>query len=185
MLGLITKGLQIFVEDLRGKAFWGRICAEQDILDPDFEALIDYDPALTNALIDSVSRELKISRHDLLEDFGTFITTNKEGGAIKNLLRLGGSSYAQFLRNLPDIPKIFAYALPNFILPRFSLREESPTSFTLEQSGTQGLGGVFLGVLRAMADEYQVLVIIEHVALENERGTHDRFSITLHGEQTL
>ena len=179
MLGLVSKGQQNFVEDLRGRETWVEICAGLGVDDPDYEALIEYQPGETTALIVACATTFRQTPDELLEDFGTYVTAHANGGALRRILRFGGEDYLGFLRSLPEIPRTLRVALPNIPFPNFEL-SETGNQFILQHRNATGFAPVITGILRAMADDYGALVSIEHV-VERLRGQPlEKFQIEVH-----
>ncbi len=71
MHGLVNRSIQRFIVDSYGAEIWGEICREADLGFDNFEAMLTYDSALTNAVLAAGCRRLKRKRANLLEDMGT------------------------------------------------------------------------------------------------------------------
>ena len=78
-------------------------------------------------------------------------------------MRFGGTTYADFLQSLEDLPGRARLALPDADLLALDLRDRSPTDYTLFcRSDLSGAGHVLVGILRAMADDYGALSVVDH-----------------------
>jgi hypothetical protein len=82
---------------------------------------------------------------------------------LRRLLRFGGPTFADFLQSLDEMPERARLALPEMALPQLEVAEFSGTSLTLWcRSPLKGAGHVIVGLLRAMADDYGALCLVEH-----------------------
>ena len=177
MHGLINRSIQCFVKDTYGTERWSEICTRADLGFDDFEALLGYDDALTEAVIAAAEAVLDKDRQAFLEDLGHYLVTNPETDALRRLLRFGGETFVDFIHSLSELHDRGRLALPDLDLPAFEVTEHGPEAFSLDYHWRE-LGAVVLGVLRAMADEYGALVLMEHF-LPAAAGGRDRITIDL------
>ncbi|MCB1366559.1 MAG: heme NO-binding domain-containing protein [Rhodobacteraceae bacterium] len=177
MHGLVNRAIQTFISDVYGDQTWAEICRDAALGFDSFEALLIYDSALTEAVLAAACRRLKRDRAPLLEDMGTYLVAQLRSGAVRRLLRFGGESFEDFLHSLDDLHDRARLALPDLDFPRLVLSQNGPLSFELSfQWDKPGFAALALGILRAMADEYGALVLLDHVAGE---GVHERITIDL------
>lgn len=172
MHGLVNRAIQCFVLDTYGDAAWEDIARRADLGFTAFEALLQYDPGLTEAVMKAAVDLLGKPRNELLEDLGTYLVSHPTQGAVRRLLRFSGADFIDFIHSLDDLPDRARLAVPDLGLPRLVLRDHTATRFTLECHGaTPGFGYVLLGVLRAMADDYGALVLLEYQSLNGTMET--------------
>lgn len=163
MHGLINRSIQCFLRDTYGAATWAAIAREARLGFDSFETMLTYDAELTEAVITAATQVLGRPRDSVLEDLGIYLVSHPNVQAPRRLLRFGGVRYADFLHSLEDLPDRARLALPDIDLPVMTLVDHSPTDFTLIcHSPLAGIGHVVVGVLRAMADDYGVLSLVEH-----------------------
>ncbi len=159
MHGLVNRSVQCFLRDTYGVARWTSVAEEAGIDPNGFEALLLYDDTLTDAMIDAAARQLGKPREALLEDVGIYLVGLEP---LRRLLRFGGVDYADFLQSLDELPDRVHLAVPDLDMPELELRTTGPGRFTLICGGEhEGFGAVFAGILRAMADDYGALALIE------------------------
>ena len=182
MLGLINKGLEDFIIELRGQAEWARICSELGFEESRFEALINYPPDVTDKLLDACAHALNLEKRELLDDFGTFITVGERGEVLRKFLRIGGANYRSFLFSLPRLMQILRASIPGFQWPHLKLHHVSACQFELYESDFELINLVFLGILRAMADEYKALISIKLKQGDEINKRFDIYEITIHGD---
>lgn len=177
MHGLVNRGIQRFVIDTYGEGKWRAAMARAGFDFTDFEAMWHYDRSVTPRLLQSVSDVLDRPRDELLEDIGTYLVSHKNVEALRRLLRFGGVDFVDFLHSLDDLPDRARLAVSDLVLPRLELSEESADTYVLRcYSQELGWGRLFMGVLRAMADDYGTLAVLTHLGTE---GTCDVLQIKL------
>lgn len=168
MHGLINKAFQHFLCDSFGAQAWFDIACAAGIdrhLGPDgFEAMQFYDDTLTESMLGAAASILRRPRESLLEDMGTYLISNHHLERLRRLLRFGGVSFTDFLYSLEDLQGRSRLAVPELALPELLLDEgEDGGDFTLTCRGyPPGFGHVMVGILRALADDYGALAVLEH-----------------------
>ena len=162
MHGLINRSIQSFLCDTYGSAAWSSIMAAADLGFENFETLSRYDHRETDAVLDAASGYLSTSRGMLLEDLGIYLVSHPNMQSLRRLLRFGGDSFVEFLLSLDELHDRAKLAVSDLILPVLDLRDHSSSDFTLTVTHPQpGFGHVMVGVLRAMADDYGALALLE------------------------
>ena len=162
MHGLVNRSLQCFLQDSHGLSCWQAVAQAAGVAEAGIEALLPCDPAVTNALLDAAAACTGDSRDGLLEDLGIYLVSHPRMAAVRRLLRFGGVGFADFARSLEDLPGRVRLAVPDLVLPAITVAETAPGQFRLRIApGLAGLGAVLTGVLRAMADDYGTLALIE------------------------
>jgi hypothetical protein len=173
MHGLINKSIQCFLRDSYGTALWEAVARETGLDTVGFEAMLHYDDAVTERMIGAAAALKNRPRAALLEDLGAYLAS-VEG--LRRLLRFGGGDYWDFLRSLDELPGRSRMALVDLELPELDLREVGGGHFSLVVSGkVPGWGAVMAGLLRAMADDYGALAVIEW----EDSGREERIDVTL------
>ena len=177
MHGLINRSIQSFVCDTYGRAVWLEVTATADIGFDNFEALLTYDDALTQGLIDAITVTLDKPADTVLEDIGTYLVSHRNLEPLRRLLRFGGVDFREFLHSLDDLHDRAKLAVPDLDIPRIEVTGRDPGVFGVTCRWTMaGFGHVLVGILRAMADDYGDLVFLEH---EGSEGMAETVKITL------
>lgn len=180
MHGLILRSIQNFVVHAFGREVWQAICVEAEIGHDDFEALLTYELEVAEAVVAAACERLDRTRDDFLEDVGTDLVAHPDSDSLRRLLRFGGDSFEDFLHSLEDMHDRVKLALPDMDLPYLELREHGGQNFSLRYRwDVPGFGALALGILRAMADEYGVLVLLERQAGKCEDGDIDTITIAV------
>jgi hypothetical protein len=163
MHGLINRAIQCYVRDTHGEAAWAQISRQSGIGLDGFEAMLTYDSAMTDSLLAASVHVLMRPRETILEDLGTFLVSNHSSDALRRLLRFGGVTFKDFLHTLEDTPGRGKLALPDLDLPVMDLYEINPSIYMLQcRFPLEGAGHVIVGLLRAMADDYGALALLDH-----------------------
>lgn len=163
MHGLINRAIQGYVLDTHKDEAWRQITRKARLGFDSFETMLVYDPALTEAVLQAAVQVLGRPREAILEDLGTFLVSNPGLDALRRLLRFGGVNFIDFLQTLEDTRGRGRLALNNIDLPELDLYEISPRLYTLQcRFPIEGSGHVIVGLLRAMADDYGVFVLLDH-----------------------
>lgn len=159
MHGLINRSIQCFLRDTYGVELWAAVAAKSRIGVEGFEALLTYDDAVTDLLVDEAAAALGKQKEAFLEDVGIYLVGLEP---LRRLLRFGGVDYVDFLQSLDELPERVHLAVPDLEMPDLSLVASGPGRFTLICKGQHpGFGAVFAGILRAMAGDYGALVLID------------------------
>ncbi|MBK6467929.1 MAG: heme NO-binding domain-containing protein [Rhodobacter sp.] len=173
MYGLLLRSIQAYLRATFGAAVWGRVLRAAGQSPDGFEPMLPYDADAFQRVLAACSAELDRPVETMLEDVGTFLVADPGNQGLRRLLRFGGATFADFLHSLEELPDRARLALPDLELPQIGLTESAPGLFQLSCGCSfPALFPVALGVLRAMADDYGALVLIDPVpaALANACG---------------
>ena len=174
MHGLINRSIQRFLHDTYGGDTWAQVAEDAGLCVQGFEALLSYDDALTEAVLAAASIRLAKPRDAVLEDLGIYLAHLEP---LRRLLRFGGVDYPDFLQSLDELSHRARLAVPGLEMPEFTILPLGGGRFRLEcRSEMAGFGAVATGILRAMADDYGALALIDAVASD---GRCDTVSIEL------
>lgn len=169
MHGLINRAIQAFVTSTYGDDRWAEIMDQAGLGFTEFEAMLIYPDDQSQQMLNALERNLERPLPEVLEDLGTFLVSNPQVEALRRLLRFGGVNYSEFLHSLDDLPDRARLAVSDLHLPGLELTEQSPGQFELRcLSGIPGYAQVMMGVLRAMADDYGSLVMLDHEGLRDD-----------------
>jgi hypothetical protein len=169
MYGLINKAIEVFAIETQGRGFWQWTLADMGIQDTGLGGLLHHDTDLTRQLLAGMERKMARPQAQILEDLGTFLITSPAVPAIRRLLRFSGDTYADFLLSLDELPGRARLAVDDLHLPELTVTDLGGKRFELACApGLTGFDHVLLGMLRAMADEFGALAMLDHLGA---RGT--------------
>lgn len=164
MHGLINRALQRFAEDTHGVSVWSEVAEAAEPGLTGFEAMLVYDDAVTGRVLATLAERTGTPPEMILEDLGTYLVCHPNTEALRRLMRFGGESFTEFLYSLDDLAGRVRLAVPDLVLPPLELIEHARGSFSLTAGpGIAGFGHVVVGLLRAMADDYGALALVELV----------------------
>ena len=170
MHGLVNRAIENFLRERHGPEVWRRVVRRANLPFDSFEPLLIYDPALTEAVLRESCLELGLPRDTVLEDMGTALVSHRDREGLRRLLRFGGVTFRDFLYSLEELPDRARLALPDLRLPDLRLEDGGAGRFTLTFAPLfSGAGYVLIGLLRAMADDYGALVLLEVAPSSSER----------------
>lgn len=167
MHGLVNRAIERFVRDTYGRDTWLGVMGQLDLGYSEFEAMLLYQPELTGKVLQCVSATLQRPVDEVLEDIGTYLVSHPNTVAVRRLLRFSGETFPDFLHSLDDLPDRARLAVSDLTVPRLELAGQSADVFCLNVYNPDGatvrFGPVVLGLLRAMADDYGALVLLEYL----------------------
>jgi len=180
MHGMINRGLQSYIQDIHGPDIWEQTCDRANLPHCNFKSMLTYDDATTENLLNSFGDLTRRSRDEILEDFGTYIVSETALSAVRRLLKFGGGSYVEFLHSLDFVYDRAKLAVPDLDIPTLKLVTRDPCHFTLyARFKKRGFGATLLGLLRALADDYNTLISIEHSRHPLRHVDEDIYTITV------
>jgi len=166
MHGLINRAIEVFVRQTYGGKEWIALTKKLDLDVTEFEPMLTYEDDVTNVILTGLAEHLGKAQSDILEDIGTFLVSHPSAEALRRLLRFSGRDFVEFLHSLDDLPARARLALDDLYLPQLELREHNLDHFSVVvRNKTQGpvaFGHVLMGLLRALADDFGALVLLEH-----------------------
>lgn len=162
MQGFINKAIQCFARDMYGDGLWRQVTNSAGLGYSNFEAMLGYPPDVTDRILRELQSHLGKSRETLCEDLGTYLVSHPHMEPLRRLLRFGGASFEEFLQSLDELPDKARLALPEIALPSLTVRMIEPRLYCLQMGhGLPGFSLVMMGILRALADDYGALVLLE------------------------
>lgn len=162
MFGLLLRSIQAYLRGTFGPAVWARVLRAAGQPPEGFEPMLPYDARAVKRILAAAVQELNRPADAILEDVGTFLVADPGHRALRRLLRFGGAGFMDFLHSLEELPDRARLALPGLHLPQITLMQAAPGQVRLAVTGAlPALLPVGLGALRAMADDYGALVLID------------------------
>ncbi len=174
MHGLLLRPVQSFVSEIYGRATWDALADAVGLDGRKIEPMESYPDALAGQLTAAASEQLGKPANELLEDVGVFLISHPKCETVRRLMRFGGDTFLEFLFSLNELPARAQLAVSGLTLPELDLREHFSGALTLTViGGPQGAGDVLVGMLRALADDYGALVLLENLGTSGETTVID------------
>lgn len=162
MQGLVNHAFEAFLRDTYGVAQWRSIAVRAGLGFEHFEPLLVYPPEMTEQIVSAAAEQLGRSSDGLMEDLGTWLVSPRSGGRVRRLLRFGGTRFTDFLHSLEELPDRARLILAELDLPEITLLDIGGGVYRLlSDEPFHSAHQVLSGLLRAMADDYGALVLIE------------------------
>lgn len=166
MHGLANRALQGFIQDTYGDAVWADVAEGAELGFFSFEPMMEYDDTLTFAVVNTAVKKLSKPQSEFLEDLGTYLVSHPNMWRVRRLLRFGGDSFLDFLLSLDDLYDRGRLALPDEPMPRLSVTERGQGVYHLRCGNwPPGIEHILVGAIRAMADDYGALVMLEAIPI--------------------
>lgn len=162
MHDLINRSIECFLRDTYGEDFWTQCTRSVGLTTEGGEALFGAKETMTRNLIAHAGRSLQKPVDSLMEDMGTYMVSHANSQRLRRLLRFSGETFEDFLHSLDDLPDRARMAVGDLHLPVVELVEVGAGRYRLDiGGGMEGFAAVMLGALRAVADDYGALVLLE------------------------
>lgn len=163
MQGFVNKAIQNFIIDTYGPTRWADVTRQSEIGLTHFESLLDYDPQISQRLLRSATMALEQPSETLLEDMGHHLVAHRRNEGLRRLLRFSGNTFEDFILSLDELPDRVRLAVEEIDLPEIEITQPETNQFLLTL-GDQlpGFEWVLIGTLRALADDYGALALIDH-----------------------
>ena len=169
MHGLICKSLEGFVKDRYGDSTWRAVIRRADPGLDRFEMLRLYDDALVVGVLVAAAQEVDDDPFHLLEDMGHWLCTHPPMEPFRRLIRFSGATFTDLIYSLDEVRDRAGMALPGIDLPDYDAAEIGSGHFQVSARwGVPGACSMLRGLLRAMADDYGVLAVVDEVSRRRE-----------------
>ncbi len=161
MHGMINRALQGFLVATHGEDTWAEVRNLADLRFDEFESMLHYDDEVTVTCFNAATQLMHQQPEALLEDIGTFLVTHSVLDPVRRLLRFGGATFAEFVMSLEELEDRGQLAMPDIEFPEIRVEHENSSAYVLyARWKLPGIGPILLGLLRAMADDYGALVVM-------------------------
>ncbi|MBF01848.1 MAG: heme NO-binding protein [Flavobacterium sp.] len=179
MYGIVNKAIQDLVTSNFGKEKWEIILEKSGIEEDFFISGEAYDDAITFKLAQAVSEEMNMTLQEVLIAFGEWwvVKTTKEkyGG----LMESGGSTFKEFLLNLPLFHNRVMLIYPKLTPPEFKISDISENSLNLHYfSKREGLQEFVRGLIQGLAIMFGVTASITLLQTRDLGDSHEIFNVS-------
>lgn len=177
MYGLVNRGVRDLVIAAHGEEVWQTIADKAGVDASGFDELVNYDDAITYALVDAASETLQQSAEDILFAFGQHWVLYTGSDKWGYLFDLAGNDFVSFLQGLDNLHGRVEIAMQESRIPQFSVNKHDDHLILEYHSHREGLAPMVLGLLQGLQDKFDEQWSIEHVGYRARDG-FDSFKLT-------
>lgn len=179
MYGIVNAAIKGLVTENFGEEKWQEIQAKSGAGDEAFISNIKNDDNVTFALATAASEVLKVPVSDVLKLFGEYWVLKTGQEKYGDLLATGGSSFIDFLDNLPAFHSRVMLVYPDIEPPEFEIENLGEKSrrvhyYSIRSGLTDFMYGLLVGIGKMFNTTVQVTVDKEKLNGED----HDEFIVT-------
>jgi hypothetical protein len=180
MYGVVNKAIQELVTENFGVQVWEKVKSRSNVDVNSFLSNEQYSDDVTFKLAIAASEELNMPLRDVLLAFGEFWVLSTGKKHYGSLMESGGSSFKDFILNLPNFHSRVMLYYSNIVPPEFKIDQISESEiqlhyFSIRTGLTDFMEGLILGLAKMFDTQVQV-TLIQQKGLEHD---HDIFKIIL------
>ena len=178
MYGLVNKAVEDLVTTKFGAKAWDEITKKAGVDDIGFISMDPYPDEITFGLVAAASEVLEIPVEQLLEAFGEYWTQYTAREGYGDLMDISGASFSGFLDNLDSLHSRIALSFPELKPPAFVCEQLEDGDLVLHYHSTRdGLAPMVRGLIKGLANMFEVDIDIEQTAAKADGADHDIFLI--------
>lgn len=180
MYGLVNQAIQGLVMDNHGEEAWIRIKTKAGVQEEVFLSNTIYDDSVTYNLAGAAAEELGVPLSDVLIGFGKYWVLRVGKEKYGALMMAGGSSFAEFLVNLPNFHSRVMLIYTDITPPEFKVEQLDGNAYRLHYYSTRpGLTPFMQGLLEGLSELYETQSQIQCTGSRADGLDHDIFEITI------
>ncbi|OYU96456.1 MAG: heme NO-binding protein [Bacteroidetes bacterium B1(2017)] len=180
MYGLVNQGIQGLIIDNYGADIWEKIKEKAGFSNVTFLASQLYDDSVTFTLASTASEILGVSLENVLKDFGKYWVLNIGKEKYGTLMKSGGDSIIQFLKNLPNFHSRVMLIYPKAETPEFKVDIISENKIHLHYYSSRiGLTDFMFGLIDGLSIFFDAPCSVNHLKHTETDTTYDLFEITV------
>lgn len=179
MYGLVNRAIEDMIRSEHGDETWHRVKERAGVEVDVFVSMQGYPDEVSYKLVGAASEVLGQPAASLLEAFGVHWTLYTAREGYGDLLRMGGSTFKEFMLNLHVLHTRVALSFPDLEPPSFWCTDVTDSSLRLHyQSKRQGLGPMVVGLVRGLGQMFDTAVTVRPAASREAGADHDEFLVT-------
>lgn len=178
MYGIVNKSIQDLIIANFGSEKWEKILQKSKIRVDFFISSEVYDDAITYQLATAAAEEMDLTVSAILVAFGEWWVVHTTSEKYPGLMQSGGSSFKDFLINLPNFHNRVMLVYPKLTPPEFKVSDVSDTGLHLHYlSKREGLQDFVRGLIQGLGIIYKTDVAIELIQSRDEGSSHEIFNV--------
>lgn len=180
MYGLVNQALQGLISEEYGVEKWNTIKKKVGIDIDYFISNEPYEDSITFDVVAVASEVLNVPASEILQSFGEYWILRTGREKYGELMRAGGSTFLEFMLNLPNFHSRIMLIYPKLNPPEFMMEKHSESELIMHYySSRDGLTSFVIGLIDGIAKMFDTQIIIKHVSSEKTDNWHDTFSINI------
>jgi Haem-NO-binding len=178
MYGLVNKAVEDLITTKFGTQAWEEITKKAGVDDIGFISMDPYPDEITYGLVTAAAEILEKPVDQLLEAFGEYWTLYTAREGYGDLMSISGENFEGFLDNLDSLHTRIALSFPELRPPTFACERSDDGDLVLHyHSERAGLAPMVRGLVKGLANMFEVEVDIQQTASKADGQDHDVFVI--------
>lgn len=175
MYGLVNNAIKDLVLTSAGESVWEQVKQSAGVADLHIDTTTNYDDQISLQLVTAASDILGLPVADILEAFGRHwvLYTNREGWLAH--FRLDAESFIGCLKQLDEMHLRVKDAMPDAKMPQFSVDSDGDYFYLDYVSHREGFAPMVLGILTALAEQFNESWHIELMAEKRDNAKGESF----------
>ncbi len=180
MYGIVNQAIQGLISENFGKEKWEEVKRVGHVTHDFFLSNESYDDDITYDLVGAASEVLKMPASDVLFAFGEYWVLNTGHKKYGDLMKSGGNSFYDFVKNLPNFHGRIMLIYPKLSPPEFKVEEVSDNELILHYfSSRQGLTDFVRGLVNGLGKLFDTQVEITLTDSSHQEVWHDVFHVKI------
>ncbi len=156
---LIIRSIEGFLRETYGGDLWKQTAAASGIDADGFQFMSKHPDTVVWKIARNAAARLNKPDIEVIEDLGAWLARFEP---VRRLLRFSGTDYREFITGLDEFLGLAQLAIPELKLPRLNVIVRNDSIYEVVIDMPQPFWRpLAVGVLRAMADDYGALVVID------------------------
>jgi hypothetical protein len=173
MYGIINKSIEDLVKSNFGTEKWEVILAKSGIEHSYFISSEPYDDDITFKLANTIAEEMNMSLESVLVTFGEWWIIKTTKAKYSGLMESGGSTFKDFLINLPLFHNRVMLLFPKLTPPEFKISDIQNNCLHLHYfSKREGLQEFVRGLIQGLGLLFETEIEIE-LLKTRQKGDHN------------
>lgn len=165
MYGLIMNSIKNQIIDDYGEATWLAVKRAANYDDEGFISMNTYDDALAYTMVEAICGITGKNADEALERIGEYWIQHTGKNGYGPLLDAAGLSFAEYIANLNNMHDTVSIAMPQMIIPYFSVHDVTDNSLKLQYiSNRKGLEPMVIGLVKALGKKFGHNCIVQREA---------------------
>lgn len=176
MYGMVNKAVQDLILSQHGQDVWQRIRGLAGVEEELFISNETYPDELTYRLVNAASEVLAVPAAEVLRIFGRWWICHTALEGYGHLMKAGGRTLPEFLKNLPNFHTRIVLMYPHLQPPEFECTDVTAGSLRLQyHSHRRGLAPFVTGLLEGLGEMFQSPVTVKQEQSVESGSIHDVF----------